>query len=145
MLVISLVSCESIVDPTFEGLDNVKLEEVSTQNLIVTADMVINNPNAFALDLAEAELSAIVEEIQIAKISQIINTQMPAKKDFRLPVRINMDLSQLYKEDPLGAISKGLKIMSDKQIQVLFQGEIKAGKGKALFSVPIDQLEMVNF
>ena len=62
-----------------------------------------------------------------------------------MPVRIDMDLSKLYKDDPLGAISKGLKIINEKQINVLFQGEIKVGKGKAMVSVPIDQLENVKF
>ena len=145
MMLLTMLSCNTITLPTFEGLENVELEEVNSRKLVVMADMVINNPNSFALDLAEADLYAIVEEIELARINQTFNTEMPAKTDFKMPVRIDLDLSKLYKDDPLGAISKGLKIINEKQINVLFQGEIKVGKGKAMVSVPIDQLENVKF
>ena len=145
MMLLTMLSCNTITHPTFEGLENVELEEVNSPKLVVMADMVINNPNSFALDLAEADLYAIAEEIELARINQTFNTEMSAKTDFKMPVRIDMDLSKLYKDDPLGAISKGLNIINEKQINVLFQGEIKVGKGKAMVSVPIDQLENVKF
>lgn len=140
-----LSSCESITNPTFERVENVKLEEVNTKRLLVTADMIIHNPNPFAVDLDAADMFAVVEEIELAHIKQTFGTEMPANEEFKMPVRIDMDLTKLYADDPLGAISKGLKIMSEKKLDVSFQGEIKVGKGKAMVSVPIDQIETVSF
>ncbi len=145
LVLVCFTSCDSITNPTFEGLENVVLEEMGTKNLVVKAEMIINNPNPFALNLEEADMYAIVEGIELARINQIFGTEMPANQNFRMPVSIDMDLTKLYADDPLGAISKGLKIMSEKRLDVLFQGEIKVGKGKAMVSVPIDQIETVKF
>ena len=96
------------------------LEEMSTKNLVVKAEMIINNPNPFALDLEEADMYAIVEGRELARINQTFGTEMPANQNFRMPVSIDMDLTKLYADDPLGAISKGLKIMNEKRLDVLF-------------------------
>jgi len=138
-------SCNTFDEPTLEGIENVELEEINTKRLKIKADMLIHNPNPFALDLAEADLSATVEEIQLAIIQQTFDTEMPANQNFRMPVVIDMDLTKLYKDDPLAAISKGLKIINEKRICVHFKGNIKVGKGNAKVPIPIDQLEEVKF
>ena len=140
-----LASCSSFDEPTLEGIENVELEELSTKKLLVKADMLIHNPNPFALDLAEADLVAIVEEIELAAIKQTYETEMAANENFRMPVEINLDLTKLYKDDPLGAISKGLKIVNERKLAVLFKGNIKVGKGNAKVPVPIDKIEEVKF
>ena len=143
--ILFLSSCNSFDEPTLEGIENVELEELSTKKLLVKADMLIHNPNPFALDLAEANLVAIVEEIELAEIKQTYDTEMAANENFRMPVEINLDLTKLYKDDPLGAISKGLKIVNERKLAVLFQGNIKVGKGNAKVPVPIDKIEEVKF
>tara|TARA_Y100000385_G_C12918057_1_gene561295 strand:- start:533 stop:919 length:387 start_codon:yes stop_codon:yes gene_type:complete len=120
LVLFCFTSCDSITNPTFEGVENVVLEEMSTKNLVVKAEMIINNPNPFALDLEEADMYAIVEGIELARINQTFGTEMPANQNFRMPVSIDMDLTKLYADDPLGAISKGLKIMNEKRLDVLF-------------------------
>ena len=120
LVLFCFTSCDSITNPTFEGVENVVLEEMSTKNLVVKAEMIINNPNPFALDLEEADMYAIVEGRELARINQTFGTEMPANQNFRMPVSIDMDLTKLYADDPLGAISKGLKIMNEKRLDVLF-------------------------
>ena len=144
-IAILLSSCDSFSEPTLEGIENVELKTISTNRLLVEADMLIHNPNPFALDLEAADLRAIVEEIELASIAQTYETEMPANDNFRMPVEIDLDLTKLYKDDPLGAISKGLKIANERKLSVLFQGEIKVGKGGAKIPVPIDQIEEVKF
>lgn len=138
-------SCNTIQDPTLISVKNVKVIQMNKDMINLNADMVINNPNAFSLDLANTDMTASVDGIVLAEIKQNYDTTMPANADFNMPVNIKMDIKKLYSDDPLLALSKGLKIASEKKLEVKFQGNIYVGKGAAKVSVPIDEIEMVNF
>ena len=142
-----LISCNNLtlVDPTIERIEDVDINEISKDRIDMDANIVINNPNAVALDLASANLEVIVDNIIIANIKQTVDATMPAKAEFKMPVKISMDLAKLYKENPLAALGKGLQIMSDKKLEVQIKGTIKAGKGVAKLNVAVDQIELVKF
>lgn len=144
---ILLTACSDIAlkDPTLERIEDVDIKEMSRELIDMNAHLIINNPNGVALDLASANLDVLVDNIVIANIQQTVDAKMPAKSEFKLPVKITMDLDRLYKENPMTALSKGLKIMSDKKLEVQFKGNIKAGKGVAKLTVDVDQLEIVEF
>lgn len=144
-LVIFLSSCASIQEPTIERIEDVDIIEMSKSKLDLNAFMVVNNPNAFALDLAKAELTVYVDDIELAKINQAFDTSMPANDNFKMPINIKMDLQKLYEANPIAALGKGLQIMSDRKLNVQFKGSIKVGKGAVKISVPVDQIELVKF
>jgi len=143
----SLTSCNDLAleEPTLERIEDVDIKEMSKDRIDMNAHLIINNPNGVALDLASADLNVLVDEIIIANIKQTVDAKMPANAEFKLPVNITMDLERLYKENPMAALSKGFKIMSDKKLEVQFKGNIKAGKGVAKLTVDVDQLEIVEF
>ena len=147
LLSVLFISCNNLAleDPTLERIEDVDIKEMSKDRIDMDAHLIINNPNIVALDLASADLDVLVDNIVIANIKQTLDATMPAKAEFKLPVKITMDLVKLYKNDPLTAISKGLKIMSDKKLDVQFKGNIKAGKGMAKLTVDVDQVEIVQF
>lgn len=141
------ISCNNLTleEPTLERIEDVDIKEMNKDRIDMDAHLIINNPNGMALDLASADLDVIVDDIVIANIKQTVDATMPAKAEFKLPVKITMDLAKLYKNNPLGALTKGLKIMSDKKLEVQFKGNIKAGKGVAKLTVDVDQIEIVKF
>lgn len=142
-----LFSCSDLTleDPTIERIEDVDIHQMSKERIDMDAFLIIHNPNAVALDLASANLDVLVDNIVIANIKQTVDATMPAKSEFKLPVKITMDLAKLYKENPLSALSKGLQIISDKKLEVLFKGNIKAGKGLVKLTVDVDQMEIVQF
>ena len=141
------ISCSDIAleEPTLERIEDVDIKEISKDLIDMNAHLIINNPNGVALDLASADLDVLVDDIVIANIKQTLDAKMPAKAEFKLPVRITLDLAQLYKDNPMAALGKGLQIVSNKKIEVQIKGKIKAGKGVAKLSVDVDQLEIVRF
>ncbi len=145
MLTVLFSSCNAIVEPTLERIEDVDIVEMSKDRLELTASMVLNNPNSFALDIAKADLSAFVDDVELAQINQTYDTSMPSNGEFKMPIEIKMDLKKLYRDNPIAAIGKGLQLMADKKIDVRFSGTIKVGKGSAKISVPIDQIEEVKF
>jgi len=146
ILTVTLFSaCDSITNPTVERIDNVQIEELSTKAVRGTADMILLNSNSFALDLASADLIALVDDVEVATIKQTYDTKMPAETTFKMPIKLEMNLQKLYEKDPLGALGKGMQIYSARELTITFRGSIKVGKGAAMISVPIDQEELVKF
>jgi LEA14-like dessication related protein len=144
-LTLLLCSCSSILEPTLERVEDVDLVEMTKSKLELNAFMVLQNPNGFALDLDKADLTVFVDDVELAKINQTYETSMPKNGEFKMPINIKMDLDQLYRENPIAAIGKGLQIMSDRKLNVTFKGTIMVGKGIAKVSVPVDQEEEVKF
>lgn len=143
--IITMVSCGSVEEPSLTEIQNVEVKEMSTSLVHIEADMILHNPNAFALDLSAADLTATVDDIAIADIDQTYDASMPAKSDFAMPVTIKLDLNKLYNENPMAAIGKGMQILSDRKLDIRFKGTIKAGKGAMKISVDVNQLEEVRF
>ena len=141
------ISCNNLTleDPTLERIEDVDINEMNKDRIDMDANLIINNPNGVALDLASADLEVLVDNIVIANIKQTLDATMPAKAEFKMPVKITMDLAKLYKSNPLSALSKGLQVMSDKKLEVQFKGNIKAGKGVIKLIVDVDQVEIVKF
>lgn len=145
-VLIGLVSsCSNIENPSLKSVTNVDVVNMSTDLVDINAEMVFHNPNSFSLDLANTDMIAYVDDIELAVIKQNYEATMPANTDFNMPVNIKLDLKKLYKNDPISALSKGYKIMAEKKLNIKFVGSISVGKGVAKVSVPIDQVETVNF
>lgn len=144
-LLVIIFACTPITEPTFERIANVEVLDVSTKQLRVNADMILMNNNSFALDLSSAEIKVIVDDIELADFVQNFDTSMPAKSEFEMPMEIEMKLERLYDRDPLGALTKGLKILSEKKLDVQFLGKIHVGKGMTKIPVAIDRMETIVF
>ena len=141
------ISCNNLAleEPTLERIEDVDIKKINKDRIDMDAHLIINNPNGVALDLASADLEVLVDNIVIANIKQTLDATMPAKAEFKMPVKITLDLAKLYKGNPLTTLGKGLQIMSDKKLEVQFKGNIKAGKGVAKLTVDVDQIEIVKF
>lgn len=146
IITLALASCTTpITNPTIERIENVAIEDFNTKFLKGTADMVLQNPNSFALDLAGADLVAIIDSLELATIKQTYDTKMPANSEFRMPIRLEVGLQKMYEKDPLNALKKGMKMYTERELTIHFKGSIKVGKGMAKISVPVDQKELVKF
>lgn len=147
LTIVLFTSCNELTleDPTLERVEDVDVKNMSKDLIAIEANLVINNPNIVALDLASADLNVLIDNIVIANIKQTVNATMLAKSEFKLPVKITMDLAKLSKENPITALSKGLQIISDRKLDLQFKGDIKAGKGIAKLTVAVDQVETAKF
>ncbi|MEE9439186.1 MAG: LEA type 2 family protein [Saprospiraceae bacterium] len=144
--ILSLSSCDtSIINPTFQRIEDVDIVNMSKSDIEANAFMVFKNENSFALEISKSNIATIVDGIELANINQTYDTEMPANSEFRMPINMKMDLGRLYKDNPLGALGKGLQIMSERKLDVQFKGTIKVGKGSIKITVPIDETKEVKF
>lgn len=144
-LLICLSGCQQPDEPSVRSVTNVDIKTVNKDLINLTADMVIHNPNAFALQLSQADLKAYVDDVEIATIIQQYDTEMPAQSDFNMPIDVKMDLKKLYGDEPIAAIGKALQVMADRKLDVRFKGIIKAGSASVKLTIPVDQVEQVVF
>lgn len=143
--VVLLSSCNSVLEPTVERIEDVDIVEMTKSKLELNAYMILKNPNGFELDLEKANLTVFIDEVELADIDQTYETTMPKEGEFRMPINIKMDLDKLYGDNPLEAMAKGLQIMSDRKVNVQLKGTINVGKGIAKIAVPVDQEEEIRF
>ena len=141
---INFYACTKIEDPKIKNIEDVEILKANKAVVELNAVMVIYNPNPFALDLDKADMVAFIEEVEVAKIQQTYASKMPAQAEFRMPIYLNMDIKKIYQDNPLAALGKGLQIISDRKVEVSLQGNIKAGKGLAKITVPIDRMEWID-
>lgn len=127
------------------GIENVQIDQLSTSEVSVNVDVILNNGNDFALDLASADLQVLVDDIEVAKLFQTYDTSMPAQSDFPMPLYIKIDLGKLNKNNPIAAVTRGLKIVSERKLEVHLMGTIAVGKGSAKIQVPVDQIQTISF
>ncbi len=140
-----LYGCNSIEEPSFVRVGNVQVIKFNKDLLQAEANMVFDNNNDFDLDLSSADLELLVDDIKVADIDQTYDSSMPAQKEFNLPIKVDMQLRNLYGDNPLTSFGKGLQIVADRKLDVRFKGHIKVGKGSAKVKVPVDKVETVSF
>lgn len=145
LFLISITSCTSIAEPTIKHIINLEVLEANRSKVVVEFDMVFDNPNNFALDLAAADIEVITDDIVVAEVHQLYDAMMPAKDEFAMPIHVEMDLKKLYGDNPISAIEKGLKILNDRKLEVMMQGSIKVGKGSVKMAVPIKRQQEFTF
>ena len=145
LITIVATSCSRIKDPDFRSIESVEIADLSTQRISFDCDLIFYNPNSFALDLDRAEIEILVDSIDIGQVKQTYNSLMPGKDNFNMPVFIDLDISKLYKGDALGAITRGLKIVKSRELEIHLKGNIYVGKGDIKIPVPVNRVTLVEF
>ena len=140
-----LSSCNTVQDPIFESVENVKIINASVKNVESTLDLVFSNPNSFALDFAQADLIISMDDVELGEVHQTYEAEMPSQSDFKMPIHVNLDLGKLYGDNVLEAMSKGLELMKKRELELRFQGEIYVGHAKTKIKVPIDRVKTIQF
>ncbi len=140
-----LFACQSVEHPKVLDIDNIKILNASMDQITFKADLVLSNPNAFGLELSSADIDVLLDDVSIGKMTQSLDATMPAKTQFSIPMHIALNLKKLYAENPLDNVGKALQILSKKELNLQFVGEVKAGKGKFKLNIPVEQDKQINF
>lgn len=138
------ISCEnSYEDVIFKEIKNVKIKNASAQNLELTGDCVLYNPNPVGLDITKAKFDVFVDGRKTAEINQNLDIEMPASGEFILPLSVQLSPKDLYGEKGTGLLNAALKIFANQKVSIKYNGSIRAGKGMVNFEVPVvDSLEV---
>lgn len=129
LLSVFLHSCGPLKEPIFQKIENIKPEKLSLNKSILNIDIIYFNPNNAKLKLKKAEGEAWIDDNFLGHflIDTLIN--IPEKSDFRLPVKLQMDMSKIIKSSILAFLSP--------EVMIKVTGKARVGKGFLFINYPI--------
>ncbi len=132
-------ACEGPSKPEFKQMKNVKVTNVSASKVTLIADAELYNPNVFSVQLTGVNLDVSVNKKNAGKVMQTHNIEVPAQKNFSVPVKIDVALKDLS-NDLFGTL---LNIAGNRAIDVHYKGYVSIKALEIEIDVPIDAEEQV--
>ncbi len=115
--------------PSFKGIENVRVSKFGMNESTLTLDLHSFNPNKSRLKLKNAEGDAWIENNFLGhfNIDTLIN--IPAEGDFRLPVKLKVDMSKILKNSVTAFFAN--------EVTIKVEGNARVGKGFVFINYPI--------
>jgi len=128
-----VLSCSAPEEPTFQKLQNVKFDSFGLSPLSITlnADAIFHNPNSLGAKITEMDFDVYINNKKSTHIRQDLQSTMPAKSDFALPIKYKIPLKEVF---------KGIKlqeIMKMRSLKYKMDGHLKIGLGSVEVKVPV--------
>ena len=138
-----ILACERPQEPEFLRMKDVKVSNLSFQEVTIEGNAEFRNPNPYGITLTNVDLDIGVEGKKVGNIRQTEKAEIPAKKDFEIPVVANVKTSDLSM-DLLGSALSLLGKKSDKKIDVTYQGTITVEAMGVPIQIPVDDKKEID-
>lgn len=120
-LFLTIISCSVNKKPEFISVKNIEVTDSTSKLITVTAEAIFSNPNNVSGQLETEGIIVFVNGNQIAHVSSK-PFNVPAKKDFTIPLTAKIPTDSLYSNNNLGGL---LGSLFSKKIKVQYKGDIK--------------------
>jgi len=124
-----LCSCGTIQEPDLRGIENLRISRLGAKESNLTLDLHYFNPNKTRLKLKKAEGDAWMDDNFLGHFIVDTLVFIPANNDFRLPVKLNVDMSHLLKNS--------LTAFLNKEVLIRIEGNARLGKSFLFINYPI--------
>jgi LEA14-like dessication related protein len=135
ILVFILSSCIEYKEVQYKGIQNVKIIRLKDGSLTVSLDVIINNPNNYAIKIRPSnfQLAAPNEELGTIRLDKSLNLEKNTEQTYSVIVK--GDLKDASKNGLATLIGWTLK----KQISLRLLGKLKVSAKGFLKSFPVDE------
>lgn len=120
-----IIGCGQVREPEFRAIENVRVSRFGLNETDLTLDLNYYNPNKSGLQLKNATGGVWIDSSFLGNFVMDSVVRIPAQADFRLPVKLKVDMRRILKNSILALFSK----------DVLLKIEGKARIGKAGFYI----------
>jgi LEA14-like dessication related protein len=124
-----LLSCRSMKDPDFKGIENVRPGGLGLKNSTILMDLHYFNPNNSRLKLKRAEGDAWLENISLGHFTLDTLIEIPAHNDFWLPVSMEVDMKHVLQNTAI--------LVLKTEVTVKVEGNARIGKAGLYINYPI--------
>lgn len=139
-VLLTLANCSVREKPVFLRLENIKVLESTSTYLMVSANAVFMNPNDIGGELRSDGIKVYVNDNQMANVSSEA-FQVPAKKEFSIPLKANIPLDSLFSDKNLSGL---LGSLFNRNIKVQYKGDIKYKALGFTYTYDIDKTESIK-
>jgi LEA14-like dessication related protein len=133
LLVVSILllpSCRAPKELEYKDFKDFSVEKLGFSSSAVKMNIVYYNPNNFGLQLKRTDLDIYIDGTYLGHTSQEYQVDIPKRKDFQIPVKIDVDMKNLFKN--------AFNTLFSKEVVVKVTGRIKLGKANVFFSMPVN-------
>lgn len=125
--------------PEFVKMENIKFKNVTLPpdlKITFTSDAIINNPNDYALTIAQVDFDVLVDGQKTTHITQDLEVEMKPLSDFTLPLSFEVPIGEKeffknFKQMVNGAWKK-------QSVKIRSVGTITIRQSKVKFDIPFD-------
>jgi LEA14-like dessication related protein len=135
-----MVGCKDPQSPILKSVRNVTIGNIVNNELIVSGEALIMNPNSYGAVLNGISVQVFVGDRQVATIEEVVSYKILPNEDTAVPLRgrVNMQTVERILTD------QGMKILLGQEIPLKFVGTVKARVHGVPMKVPIDFSQKVN-
>lgn len=134
------VGCKEPEAPVLKEIINIKVGNVLNNELYVSGEAVIINPNSFKALLNEIELNVSIDGQQIAVIEEVSEHLILPNEDSAIPLKGRIDLKVVEKI----MNKQGLKILLGEELPIQFEGLARAKVHGVNMKIPIRFSDRIN-
>jgi LEA14-like dessication related protein len=129
-IILLLTACSEPQSFEFKGLQDIKLDKLTMGNNIIRANIRYYNPNDFSLVLKQIDCKVLLNNGKFTQLKLDTNFNVPPKKDFLLPAKLEFQMSDLVKNS--------MELLLNKPVKLNITGNATLSKGMFTKTVPID-------
>jgi len=130
ILLIFMSSCRAPKDLEFKEFNNLTLDKLGFSASALTVNLVYYNPNNFGMELNRTELDIYVDSTFLGHSSQLLQVPIPRRDVFTIPLRVELDMKNLFKN--------GLTSLFNKEVAIRTIGNVKVGKAGVYKNIKVD-------
>lgn len=129
-IILLLTACSEPQSFEFKGLQDIQLDKLTMGKNIIRANIRYYNPNDFSLVLKQIDCKVLLNNGKFTQLKLDTNFNVPPKKDFLLPAKLEFQMSDLVKNS--------MELLLNKPVNLNITGNATLSKGMFTKTVPID-------
>lgn len=137
-IILLVFSCAPKEEIVFKGVKNIRVEEGSGTDPMLTADAYFFNPNNIKMKLKEISVDILVNGKKSAQVRQDLKLVIPAKGDFQVPLMATLSLKEL------GILDTIFNLLGGKKYVVEYVGYIRVAVHGVTIKVPVSHKEEIK-
>lgn len=137
------VGCTVAKKPVFVNVDTIKIVDVTSKNILISALAHFKNPNDVGGTFETKDVKVFVNDVEMAEVNSEA-FKVPAKKEFAVPLTVEIPFKKLKKELNKNFLENLIGSLLDKKLKVQYKGQLKYKVLGYSNSYDIDQTEMLK-
>lgn len=130
VVLIFMSSCREPKELEYRDFKNLSSEKLGFSSSTFKIDLVYYNPNNFGLQLKRTDLDIFIDSNYLGHTAQDYQINIPKKGEFTLPLSIEVDMKNAYKN--------AVPALLGKEVLVRLVGKIKLGKANVYKSFNVN-------
>ena len=126
-----LSTCRTLKEPDYQGIRNVTIQKIGSEETYLSLEMKYYNPNKVKLKFKKAAGKAYLNDSYLGNFRVDTLIHLFREQDFIIPVTLTVDMKNM--------MNYSMATLLQSTVTIKFEGNVKLGKGLFYFNYPIRQ------